>query len=426
MTISLYKKGIVLGIIALFLGAGVTPNILTTTVKADLTTGLVGYWSFDEGSGNTAHDTAGYDNAGTIYGAMWTSSGKISVLSIDDEIDQKQQHYCGWGFGITATNKLAQSFTPTMPILTRVQLFCWQNDDSYEGVKISIRSSLYGNDLTTAYKDKLPSRVRWVEFNFDYIEVIPGKEYYIIWEQLGGGESIFVYWGYGGDNPYDDGSAWIHSGGVWQEPTQDKCQDPIDFCFQTYGLSTTDPIAGFSYTPEEPSIGDEITFDASSSFDPNGDIVNYDWVFGDGDTSTGKITTHTYTQWDEYSVSLTVTDNDGKTDSITKAITMIDNTDPIVNIISPEINSLYIFGIKIPFVSTVIIGDIDIIIEATDDETDINFVKLEIGSDSEIFWSEPYEYSWTETKFGKVTIEAIAYDNAGNMASDILEVWKFF
>ncbi|MCJ7571252.1 MAG: PKD domain-containing protein, partial [Candidatus Thermoplasmatota archaeon] len=234
-------------------------------------------------------------------------------------------------------------------------------------------------------------------------------------------------WGYGGNNPYSDGSAWVYSNDTWwNEDIQDKCPNPIDFCFQTYGFSTTNPIAGFSYTPEEPSIGDEITFDASSSFDPNGNIVNYEWFFGDGDTSTGKITTYTYTQWEEYSVTLTVTDNDGKTDSVTKAITMIDNIKPIVNIVSPEINSLYILGFKIPFASTVIIGDLDIIIEATDNETGINNVELEIGTDSKTFWSEPYEYSWTETKFGKVRIKVTANDYAGNSNSDEIEVWKFF
>jgi prepilin-type N-terminal cleavage/methylation domain-containing protein len=34
---------------------------------------IVGNWNFDEGSGNTALDSSGYNNHGTIYGAVYTS-----------------------------------------------------------------------------------------------------------------------------------------------------------------------------------------------------------------------------------------------------------------------------------------------------------------------------------------------------------------
>jgi len=37
-----------------------------------MTKGLVGYWSFDEGSGNIAYDASGNGNHGTIYGAKWS------------------------------------------------------------------------------------------------------------------------------------------------------------------------------------------------------------------------------------------------------------------------------------------------------------------------------------------------------------------
>ena len=45
-------------------------------MEADLTgeTGLVGYWNFNEGSGETANDASGNDNHGTIYGATWSTN----------------------------------------------------------------------------------------------------------------------------------------------------------------------------------------------------------------------------------------------------------------------------------------------------------------------------------------------------------------
>jgi hypothetical protein len=54
------------------------------TVHADITTGLVGHWKFDEGSGTTAGDSAG-SNTGTLTnGPTWTT-GKIGsgALSFD-------------------------------------------------------------------------------------------------------------------------------------------------------------------------------------------------------------------------------------------------------------------------------------------------------------------------------------------------------
>ena len=45
-------------------------------MEADLTgeTGLVGYWNFNEGSGETANDASGNDNHGMIYGATWSTN----------------------------------------------------------------------------------------------------------------------------------------------------------------------------------------------------------------------------------------------------------------------------------------------------------------------------------------------------------------
>jgi parallel beta-helix repeat protein len=50
-------------------------------------TGLVGYWSFDEGSGTTASDSSGNRNDGTIYGAAWTDGKFGKALSFDGTDD---------------------------------------------------------------------------------------------------------------------------------------------------------------------------------------------------------------------------------------------------------------------------------------------------------------------------------------------------
>jgi len=85
------------------------------------------------------------------------------------------------------------------------------------------------------------------------------------------------------------------------------------------------PLASFTVTPPNPAINQVIIFNASSSYDPDGLIVSYRWNFGDGNvtTTTDKIVTHTYTSPGNYTVTLTVTDNDGLSSSISKVIQVI-------------------------------------------------------------------------------------------------------
>lgn len=84
------------------------------------------------------------------------------------------------------------------------------------------------------------------------------------------------------------------------------------------------PTASFTYSPENPLIYDEVTFDASSSYD-DGWIVKYEWDFGDG-VSVGsaevQVVKHAYTQAGDYTVTLTVTDNDGMTGSVGRPVSV--------------------------------------------------------------------------------------------------------
>jgi hypothetical protein len=51
------------------------------------------------------------------------------------------------------------------------------------------------------------------------------------------------------------------------------------------------PVADFTVTVD----GVTVVVDASPSYDPDGQIVSFDWDFGDGTTDSGMIATHTYT-----------------------------------------------------------------------------------------------------------------------------------
>ncbi|MCW4033803.1 MAG: PKD domain-containing protein [Candidatus Bathyarchaeota archaeon] len=77
------------------------------------------------------------------------------------------------------------------------------------------------------------------------------------------------------------------------------------------------PEAIFTQSSTTPTQGEAVSFDASESYDTDGTIVSYEWDFGDGTTATGIEVEHTFTQAGEYTVTLTVTDNNGATDSTT-------------------------------------------------------------------------------------------------------------
>jgi nitrous oxidase accessory protein len=55
----------------------------------------------------------------------------------------------------------------------------------------------------------------------------------------------------------------------------------------------------------------KVTFDASKSFDLDGQITKYSWDFGDGTSGSGETITHVYLSNGNYTVTLTLTDDDG-------------------------------------------------------------------------------------------------------------------
>ena len=88
------------------------------------------------------------------------------------------------------------------------------------------------------------------------------------------------------------------------------------------------PVASFTATPSSGDAPLPVNFDASTSSDLDGTIVDYAWNFGDGNVGSGVNSSNTYTTPGTYTVTLVVTDNEGNSASTTQTITVIDPTDP--------------------------------------------------------------------------------------------------
>ena len=70
-----------------------------------------------------------------------------------------------------------------------------------------------------------------------------------------------------------------------------------------------------------------ISLDGSNSYDTDGTITNYTWDFGDGTTGYNVNPTHIYNLSGVYNITLTVTDNEGLTNSDTTTATILLDSD---------------------------------------------------------------------------------------------------
>ena len=90
------------------------------------------------------------------------------------------------------------------------------------------------------------------------------------------------------------------------------------------GDTNQDPSARFTVSPESPQVDETVTFTDASTDD--GTITAREWDFGDGATATGESVTHTYTAAGDYTVELTVTDDEGASDTSTQTVTVSDGS----------------------------------------------------------------------------------------------------
>lgn len=94
------------------------------------------------------------------------------------------------------------------------------------------------------------------------------------------------------------------------------------------GGGNTAPTAAFTFSPSDLTV----SFDGTSSSDPDGNLVAATWDFGDGQTASGTLTTsHTYASPGTFTVTLTVTDNDGATDTAQQQVTVSSGPQALVN-----------------------------------------------------------------------------------------------
>ena len=164
-----------------------------------------------------------------------------SELLVEDKLDQ-YNHVTKIWFIVCYEDSgnyqfLAQSFKPTLPILTRVKLFLSDMNMTCDLI-VSIRSDINGSDLTSVSVNhsEIPAfgDFDWIEFDFSDISVEVGETYYIVaTSYCGYGTYDDAYcWNSSTDDEYPHGESWGNSDWFpfW-------FSHPYDLCFETYGIT---------------------------------------------------------------------------------------------------------------------------------------------------------------------------------------------
>lgn len=99
------------------------------------------------------------------------------------------------------------------------------------------------------------------------------------------------------------------------------------------------PVTSFAWNPTYVTTLVDVLFTSTSS-DPDGVLTSWIWDFGDGSSGSGSTVRHKYLALGTYSVTLTVTDEDGGTASFVKSLTVL-NSRPVAAFSAPaEVESL--------------------------------------------------------------------------------------
>jgi len=324
-----------------------------------------------------------------------------------------------------------QSFVPSVNRLDAIQICLVSNGPACD-VQINVYNTPGGNPIGTSTLNpgNLPPSPTWIQFHFEpYIPLTPGSTYYFDVRELQTPDQYHYEWFFiNSPGAYPNGQGWMD--GNPAPPSY----GPFDWAFKTEYYNPQSMRIGGHYVTCAGVNSQELMIAFS---DPCWDIQN----------PTADPTKHNdpqYVSHDVYDVGIgcPVSGYDYKwwikeypadcdytlVEQAVVICPLPDTTPPTIEITKP-VYALYFLNKEIiPLTGgTLIIGKIDVNVNATDDDSGIDhvefYVNLELQANDT---TAPYSWFWSQRAFFKQTLTVKAFDKEGNSASKEIEVWKFF
>ena len=199
----------------------------------------------------------------------------ISSLELsDDEIDQQQTQIGSYARIYNETH-VAQSFIPTLPILTRIEIYLSKSGSITSDITLIIKESRDGPSLeqVSVSSDKVKlNEGEWIEFDFPDLEVERGERYYIYCRtDLGDEDNCYKWYGSILDN-YEEGFKYVsnNSGTSWEQYSE-------DCTFITYGAG---PIPEITYVVG--GVGPKIDIGVKNTGNSEANIIKITAEFSGG------------------------------------------------------------------------------------------------------------------------------------------------
>ncbi|ALO67794.1 hypothetical protein AS189_16540 [Arthrobacter alpinus] len=290
------------------------------------------YWRLDESAGNTALDSTDSSNDGTYNGGV--TKGVPGAIP----------GYAGTAATFNGSDGFVASNASYSDPLTYSEE-AWFKTSTSQGGKIvgfgdnpNGTSSSYDrhvymqNDGTivfgvwTGQTNTITTPVSYNDDRWHQVvatQSVDGMKLYVDGALVGtnpqtNAQAYTGYWKVGGDTTWGSSSAYF-AGTIDEVAIYSSAlsADRVAAHYNLGGPVNVVPVAAFASSGANLNL----TFDAGASHDPDGQIVNYAWDFGDGQTGTGASPSHSYSTAGTFQVKLTVTDNRGGVSSVTQPVT---------------------------------------------------------------------------------------------------------
>jgi PKD repeat protein len=168
--------------------------------------------------------------------------------------------------------------------------------------------------------------------------------------------------------------------------------------------------------PYRATVGRAVSFNGAGSSDADGTIVSYAWNFGDSSMGSGINPAHTYAAAGNYTVRLTVTDNDSLTHTATTTtdIQPVQNRPPVADA-GPD--------------QTVVVGD-TVVLDGSwsyDDEGDVlnwnwSFVSKPTPSTATLDTTDPVYPTFVVDVEGTYVVQLVVNDGTVDSAPDTVRI----